>query len=345
MGTAAVLAGLGGHLPSRRVTNTELAAHLDTSDEWITSRTGIRERRRAESGVCTGDLAVEAGLRALKSAGLGDDAQIDLVVLATTTPDHPCPATAPEVASRMGLVGAAAYDLAAVCSGFVYALEAASSSIRAGRSACALVIGAETYSTILNPADRSTAVIFGDGAGAVVLRAGDEHEPGAITGFDLGSDGTRRDRITIPAGGSRQRATGTAPDAADQYFQMRGKEVFTAAVTHMTATARAAAHRAGWPLETVAHLVGHQANVRILRSVGEQLGIGAERLVANLDRVGNTSAASIPLALADAAAADRFAVGERIVLTAFGGGFTWGAAALTWPDITAVTSTERNGNR
>jgi 3-oxoacyl-[acyl-carrier-protein] synthase III len=345
MGTAAVLAGLGGYLPSRRVTNAELAERLDTSDEWITSRTGIRERRWAEPGVCTGDLAVEAGLRAIKSAGLGDDAQIDLVVLATTTPDHPCPATAPEVASRIGLVGAAAYDLAAVCSGFVYALEAASNAIRAGRAAHALVIGAETYSTILDPADRTTSVIFGDGAGAVVLRAGDETEPGAITGFDLGSDGTRRDCITVPAGGSRQRASGAEPAESDRYFQMRGKEVFTAAVAHMTASSRAASERAGWPLETIAHLVGHQANVRILRAVGEQMGIGAERLVVHLDQVGNTSAASIPLALANAASTGRFAAGDRILLTAFGGGFTWGAAALTWPGLAAIASTERNGNR
>ncbi|GAA1672388.1 beta-ketoacyl-ACP synthase III [Glycomyces endophyticus] len=342
MGTAAVLTGLGAHLPPRRVTNADLAERLDTSDEWIASRTGIRERRWADPGVSTGDLATEAGLRALKSAGLGDDARIDLVVLATTTPDHPCPATAPEVASRIGLVDAAAYDLAAVCSGFVYALEAASNAIRAGRAANALVIGAETYSTILDHTDRTTAVIFGDGAGAAVLRAGDDTEPGALTGFDLGSDGTRRDCITVPAGGSRQRAAGGEPAEADRYFQMRGKEVFTAAVAHMTASARAAAARAGWPLGTVAHVVGHQANLRILRAVGEQLGLDPGTVVSNLDRVGNTSAASIPLALADAAAAGRFAAGDRVLLTAFGGGFTWGAAALTWPDLAAVTTDERS---
>jgi 3-oxoacyl-[acyl-carrier-protein] synthase-3 len=345
VGTAAVLTGLGGHLPPQRITNADLAERLDTSDEWIASRTGIRERRWTEPGVSTGDLAVEAGLRALKSAGLGDDARIDQVVVATTTPDHPCPATAPEVASRIGLVDAAAYDLAAVCSGFVYALEAASNAIRAGRARHALVIGAETYSTILDHTDRTTAVIFGDGAGAAVLRAGDETEPGALTGFDLGSDGTRRDRITVPAGGSRQRTTEGEPAEEDRYFRMSGKEVFTAAVAHMTATAKAAAADAGWPLETVDHVVGHQANLRILRAVGEQLGLDPGRVVSNLDRVGNTSAASIPLALADASAAGRFAVGDRVLLTAFGGGFTWGAAALTWPELSAATTDERNRDR
>lgn len=334
MSRAAVLTGLGAHLPDHRVTNADLAARLDTDDEWIVSRTGIRERRWCDKGVSTGDLAVEAGMRALKSARLAEGARIDLLILATTTPDHPCPATAPNVASRIGLVGATAYDLAAVCSGFVYALEAAANAIEAGRAAHALVIGAETYSTILNPADRATSVIFGDGAGAVVLRRGEDDEPGAIAGFELGSDGSRHDRIAIPAGGSRQRSDRREPEAAERYFTMRGREVFTAAVEHMSGAARTLAERLSWPLETVDHLIGHQANVRILRAVGEQLGIGPERVAINLDRVGNTSAASIPLAMADAA--DRFEPGDRLLLTAFGGGLTWGAAALTWPDLGAT---------
>jgi 3-oxoacyl-[acyl-carrier-protein] synthase-3 len=329
----AVLAGLGAYLPPRRVTNAELAERFDTSDEWITTRTGIQQRRWTDPGVATGDLAVEAGLRALKSAGLGDAAEIDLLIVATTTPDHPCPATAPDVATRIGLVEAAAYDLAAVCSGFVYALESASNAIRAGRARHAMVIGAETYSTILNPADRTTSVIFGDGAGAAVLRRGEPDEPGAIAGFDLGSDGSKKDCITVPAGGSRERVGHAEAAASDRYFTMRGKEVFTEAVHRMAESSRRLAASVDWPLETVDHLIGHQANVRILRAVGEQLGIGDDRVVLNLDKVGNTSAASIPLALADAAGAGRFQTGDRMLLTAFGGGVTWGSAALTWPQL------------
>lgn len=333
----AVLAGLGAYLPPRRVTNDELAQRFDTSDEWITARTGIRQRRWTDPGVATGDLAVEAGLRALKSAGL-DAADIDLVVVATTTPDHPCPATAPEVATRIGMVEAAAYDLAAVCSGFVYALESACNAIGAGRSERALVIGAETYSTILNPDDRTTSVIFGDGAGAVVLRRGDHTEPGAVAGFDLGSDGSKKDYITVPGGGSRERVGPPGGTEADRYFTMRGKEVFTEAVRRMTDSSRRVADTVAWPLDSVDHLIGHQANIRILRAVGEQLGIDPDRVVLNVESVGNTSAASIPLALADAAESGRFRAGDRLLLTAFGGGLTWGSAALTWPELNA----ERN---
>ncbi|MFC8987956.1 ketoacyl-ACP synthase III [Streptomyces sp. SID9913] len=334
MPMTAILTGLGAYLPPRRVSNEELADRFDTTDEWITSRTGIRSRRWADPGTSTGDLAVEAGHRALKSAGVDPGpGAVDLVVLATTTPDHLCPATAPDVAARLGLTGAAAYDISAVCSGFVYALETAANAIGAGRAATALVIGAETYSTILNPADRTTSVIFGDGAGAVVLTAGDADRPGALHGFELGSDGTQKDVICIPAGGSRQRAALTEPAPGDEYFAMEGRKVFVSAVQRMTESSRALLDRIGWPVDSLGHLVGHQANVRILRAVAEQLGVPAERAVVNLDQVGNTSAASIPIALADAAAAASLTVGERVLLTAFGGGLTWGSAALTWPDV------------
>jgi len=332
------LAGLGGYLPPNRVTNDQLAERLDTTDEWITSRTGIRSRHWAGPGISTGDLAVEAGHRALKSAGLDTEpGAVDAVVLATTTPDHPCPATAPEVASRLQLGTVAAYDIAAVCSGFIYALATASAQIAAGQARRILVIGAETYSTIIDPTDRSTSVIFGDGAGAVVLEtAGSADAPGVLLGVDLGSDGAQRDLICIPGSGSRQRANPDRPDLSSPYFTMQGKHVFTAAVNRMAQSATALTDRIGWRTEEVDHLVGHQANLRILKAVARQLGLPEERAVVNLDRVGNTSAASIPLALADAAASGRFTPGERILLTAFGGGLTWGSAALTWPDITAV---------
>jgi 3-oxoacyl-[acyl-carrier-protein] synthase III len=332
----AVLRGLGAHLPSRRVTNAELATLFETSDEWITTRTGIRERYWAAPGQSTGDLATEAGRAALKSAGLDDGPDVGLLIVATTTPDHPCPGTAPDVAARLGLGHAAAYDIAAVCSGFVYALEAAANAIQAGRVERALVIGAETYSTILSPNDRTTSVIFGDGAGAVVLGRGADDEPGRLLGFDLGSDGSGKDLIRIPAGGSRQRTSGLPAAEDDQYFTMQGKKVFAHAVRRMSDSSLAVLDSVGWSADEVGYLVGHQANLRILRAVAEQLGLDAGQAVTNIDKVGNTSAASIPLALADAAAAGKFHTGERLLLTAFGGGLTWGSAALTWPDIVPV---------
>ncbi|SDP81208.1 3-oxoacyl-[acyl-carrier-protein] synthase III [Streptomyces sp. cf386] len=334
MNTAAVLTGLGTYVPPRVVTNEELSRTMDTSDEWIRTRTGIAQRHWADTGTATSDLAVEAGARALKSAGSAD---VDLVVLATTTPDHPCPATAPQVASRLGLRTVAAYDVAAVCSGFVYALACAAGAIAAGVAERVLVIGAETYSTILNPDDRTTSVIFGDGAGAVVLRAGDPSEPGALLAHDLGSDGSLKDLIMVPGGGSRQPVTGAAepgPRPADSYFGMQGKPVFRHAVTRMAESSQAVLDRAGWAAQSVDWFVGHQANVRILHAVADQLGMDKERTVVNLDRVGNTSAASIPLALADAVSDGLLAPGHRVLLSAFGGGVTWGSTALVWPDIT-----------
>ncbi|MEV8335054.1 beta-ketoacyl-ACP synthase III [Streptomyces niveus] len=328
--------GLGTYLPPRRVSNEELADRFDTTDEWITTRTGIRTRRWTDTGVSTGDLAVEAGRRALKSAGLSPD-DIDAVVLATTTPDHPCPATAPDVAAQLGLGHIAAYDISAVCSGFLYALAVAHGQIAAGQAGRVLVIGAETYSTILNPSDRATSCIFGDGAGAVVL-AGTESsdQAGDILGVDLGSDGSRKELIRIPAGGSRQRTSpGTVPDE-DLYFRMEGRQVFHQAVTHMGDSAIRLLDRIGWDKASVNHLVGHQANVRILKSLARYLDLPEDRAVINIDRVGNTSAASIPLALADAAVSGRLKPGDRVLMTAFGGGLTWASTAIIWPDITPV---------
>lgn len=328
---AAVVAGLGTWLPPRVVSNADLARRLDTSDEWIRTRTGITRRHVLEPGMATSDLAVEAGGRALKSAGGGG---VDALVLATTTPDHPCPATAPAVASRLGLTDVPGFDLGAVCSGFVYALAAGAGLIAAGTAGRVLVIGADAFSTILDPTDRTTTAIFGDGAGAVVLRAGSADEPGALGAFDLGSDGDLADLISIPAGGSRQRATALPAPAADYYFQMRGKAVFRHAVVRMAASARAALDRAGWRVDDVDRLVAHQANIRILDALAEELALPPDRIVSNIDAVGNTAAASIPLALGDAVRQGRLRPGHRILLTAFGGGLAWGSTVLRWPDIT-----------
>ena len=339
MRRAAVLCGLGGALPERAVSNEELAKQLDTSDRWIRTRTGIGRRHVVAPGEATSDLAVAAGRDALASARRGD---VDLVVLATSTPDRPCPATAPDVAHRLGLGTVPAFDVSAVCTGFVYALAAASSMITAGVAERALVIGADTFSTILDPADRTTRAIFGDGAGAVVLRAGEADEPGALLGFDLGSDGSGGDLITVRAGGSRQRSTPEPPGAGDHFFTMDGRPVFTQAVLNMSQSSQTLLDRIGWTPADVDKVVAHQANIRILNAVGDQLGLEEKQIVANLDRVGNTVAASIPLALRDAAADGDLQPGHRVLLTGFGGGLTWGSAALVWP---ALEPTELTDNR
>ncbi|MFE9414890.1 beta-ketoacyl-ACP synthase III [Streptomyces griseofuscus] len=359
-GPAAVLCGLAGWVPPRVVTNEELAERLDTDDTWIRTRTGIRRRHIAGPGQATSDLAVEAGRRALRSAGTGT---ADTVIVATTTPDRPCPATAPLVATRLGLAGAAAFDVGAVCTGFVYGLATATGLIAAGVAERVLLIGADTYSTIVDPLDRANAIIFGDGAGAVVLRAGEPDEPGAVGHFDLGSDGAHEDLITVAAGGSRRRTTGgqppyrepsygqpthtepshaelthaglahDEPTRAERHFAMRGKEVYRHAVTRMAASARAALSRAGRTIGDLDHFVPHQANLRILHSVADDLGLPRDRCVTDIDSRGNTGAASIPLALADALAANRLRPGDRVLLTAFGGGLTWGSCLLTWPHL------------
>ena len=323
---SAVLCGLGTWAPPRVVTNDELAQRLDTSDEWIRTRTGIAQRHVIEPGTATADLATEAGARALKSAGL--DA-VGAVIVATTTPDRICPATAPEVASRLGLANVAAFDVGAVCSGFVYALAAGTGLIAAGIADSVLVIGAEVITPFLDPEDRSTSVIFGDGAGAVVLRAGEPDEPGAIGPFDLGTDGEGSDLISVAAGGSRQPpVTGTAASAAN-YLMMDGREVYRHAIPRMVASSKRVLERRGWDVADVDRLVGHQANKRILDAVAKHLGIPEERATVNINRYGNTAAASIPLALADAG----LVAGDRVLLTAFGGGLTWGSTALVWPDL------------
>jgi 3-oxoacyl-[acyl-carrier-protein] synthase III len=318
MTRAAVVRGIGGWLPPQVVTNDHLARRLGTSDEWIRTRTGITSRHVCPPGVSTSDLAVAAGVRAMRSAGT---TSVDAVVLATATPDRRCPATAPLVASRLDLGPVPAFDVGAVCSGFLYALATAKGMIAAGIADRVLVIGADAFSTILEPVDRAANAIFGDGAGAVVVCAGAAGEPGALGDFDLGSDGSGEAMITIPAGGSRD------PGGADRYFRMTGKAVFKGAVERMTQSSRTVLAKTGWDAPDL--VVAHQANLRILHAVADQLDIPRERCAVHLDRVGNTAAASIPLALADAMPAE----GTRILLTAFGGGLAWGSVTLSWPAI------------
>ncbi|MEU6085093.1 beta-ketoacyl-ACP synthase III [Streptomyces sp. NPDC047108] len=330
MDRASVVAGLGGWVPPTVVTNHQLAAVLDTDDAWIRSRTGIQERRWVSPGQSTGDLAVEAGRRALSSAGTDT---VDAVVLATSTPDRPCPGTAPEVASRLGLGPIPAFDVAAVCTGFVYALATGAGLIALGTADRVLVVGADAFSTLLSPSDRSTRVIFGDGAGAVVLRTGSYSEPGALRGVSLGSDGSRSDLIEVPAGGSRERSTGLPVKTEDTYFTMQGQAVFAEAVRRMAESVRETASRIGWKPSEIDSLVLHQANARILAAVARRLALPRETLLSNIGRLGNTVAASIPLALADGVASGELRPGDRVVLAGFGGGLTWGSLALEWPQL------------
>ncbi|GAA1027336.1 MULTISPECIES: beta-ketoacyl-ACP synthase III [Amycolatopsis] len=333
MTSAAVLAGVGAWVPPKVVTNQELAARFGVTDEWIRRRTGIAQRHVASRGTATSDLAVEAGRRALESSGIG---AVGCVVLATATPDHPVPATAPAVADRLGLPGVPAFDLHAVCTGFLYGMAVASSMIKGGAAESVLLIGADTFSTILDPADPSTFPLFGDGAGAVVLRAGNRSEDGAVGEFVLGSDGSGADLIMVPGGGARQRSEPDAPAWSAQHFTMHGKKVFTKAVTRMAEASAQVLRAAGIEPAQVDRIVGHQANIRILHTLASQLDVPAERLAVNIDRVGNTSAASIPLAMADAAADESLSSGDRVLVTAFGGGLTWGAGLLSWPKVSVL---------
>lgn len=334
VGRAAVLAGVGGWVPRGTVTNAELEARMNTSDEWIRTRTGIGQRHHVEPGTGTRELAAEAGELALKSAG---DNSVDTVILATTTPDRMCPATAPEVASALGLGPIAAHDISAVCAGFVYGLSAAAGYIAAGIADRVLLIGAETFSAIVNPEDRDTAVIFGDASGAVVLRAGDPDEPGALGPVRLGSDGDLSDLIEVPAGGARQRSARTKPESHEYYLRMQGRKVYRHAKQRMVEASRDVLARSGWEIGDVDRFATHQANARISEAVAEELGLPRERVLSNIEHVGNTSAASLPLLLSDAASAGQLRPGDRLLLAAFGAGVVWGATSLTWPDIAPLS--------
>ncbi|MGC0334535.1 3-oxoacyl-[acyl-carrier-protein] synthase-3 [Streptomyces sp. SAI-170] len=329
-GPSAVLTGLGTCLPDTVVTNHELASALDTSDTWIRSRTGIHRRHLVDPGTATSDLAVEAGARALKSSGRSS---VDCVVLATTTPDHPCPATAPQVAARLGLSGVPAFDVSAVCTGFLYGMAAAQGLIAAGTAERVLLIASETFSRLIDPTDRTTAPIFGDGAGAVVLRAGTPDEAGAVGTTVLGSDGDRADLIVVDAGGSRQR---TSRRRADHFLRMDGPQLFRQAVERMAQATSEALHLANWQIRDLDRLLTHQANARITAAVAERLHLPADRCPSNIAQIGNTAGASLPLLLAHAVRTGQLHPGHRVALAAFGAGLTWGSTTLCWPELTVL---------
>lgn len=313
------IVGSGGYLPPRIVSNDDLAAELatrqiETSDAWITERTGIRQRHIADPGVTTSQLATEAARQALADAGIAAD-QVDLIVLATSTPDFVFPSTACLVQANLGIKGSAAFDVQAVCSGFVYALATADAFIRAGRARVALVIGAEVFSSILDWNDRSTCVLFGDGAGAVVLQADDQ--PG-IMAARLGADGSQMHILKAAGNVSHGTVVG------DPFLRMDGQAVFKLAVTSLTRSAQEVCKEAGIELADVDWLVPHQANLRIINFLGKRLGVAEDHVVVTVDKHANTSAASVPLALNQARRDGRIKTGDLVMLQGVGGGFTWG---------------------
>jgi 3-oxoacyl-[acyl-carrier-protein] synthase-3 len=314
-----VVAGCGSALPARRVDNQELAAEVDTTDAWIVERTGIRSRYIAGAGETTGTLATEAAKRALAHAGIAAS-EIDLIILATATPDQTFPATATSVQTALGIDDCVAFDVAAVCSGFLYALTVADAMIRSGSAKTALVIGAETFSRILDWEDRATCVLFGDGAGALVLR-GTDGEAG-ILATKLHADGRYNDLLYVDGGPSTTQTVGK--------LRMKGREVFRHAVTNLAAVLGEVLTAAGLTPADVDWVVPHQANARILDATAKKLGLSPDKVVVTVDRHANTSAASVPLAFDVAVKDGRIKRGDLIVLEAMGGGFTWGAAALRY---------------
>jgi len=325
-GWPVAIAGLGVRLPDRVVTNDDLAEVLDTSDEWIRTRTGIRQRHVAAPEEATSDLAAAAARDALADAGL-EAAALAAVIVATTSPDHAVSATAPLVASALG-VAVPAFDLNAACSGFVYALRVASGMVATGDGAV-LVVGAETLTRVVDPEDRSVAVLFGDGAGAVVLVP----DPDARLGpFVLGADGGGASMLWTASGGTRRPFDAEVLADRSHYLTMRGGDVYRNAVVRMTESAREVLELAELSVGDVDLLVGHQANVRILDAVAARLGLPAQLSQVSLDRHGNTSAASIPLALWDAREQGKLRDGDTVLLAAFGAGATWGACLLTWKE-------------
>jgi 3-oxoacyl-[acyl-carrier-protein] synthase III len=318
------ITGLGCHVPERVLTNDDLSKLVDTNDQWIMERTGIRERRIAADDEALTDIALPAARRALEMAG-ADPASIDLLIVATVTPDMAFPSSAALLADQLGMPDAAAYDLSAGCTGFVYAIAQAHGMLAAGLAQRALVIGADVLSKILDWTDRSTLVLFGDGAGAVVM---ERVEEGGFIGFELGADGGGGANLWLPGSGSRKF------EDPEKFVKMNGREVFKFATRVMVSSARAILEECGKTVEDVDVYVPHQANVRIIDHAAKKLGFPQEKTIVNVERYGNTSSGSIPLALADAADEGRLKPGKLVLLTGMGAGLTWGSALIEWTNET-----------
>jgi len=321
------IVGTGSYMPEKVLTNIELEKMVDTSDEWIVARTGIKQRHIADSDTPVSELCYQAALRALEDAKISPE-ELDLVIIGTITPDYAFPATAGLVAERLGAKKAAAFDIEAACTGFLYGVTTATQFIATGMYKTVLVIGGETMSKILNWEDRGTCILFGDGAGAAVLQSVEDGY--GFLGFELGADGLGGKLLSMPGGGSMYPATLETVEKKMHTVHMAGSEVFKFAVRIMGETALKALERAGLQKEDIDCLIPHQANMRIVDSAVKRLGIDPEKVVVNLDRYGNMSAASIPVALDEAAREGRFKYGDIVVMVGFGAGLTWGAAVLKW---------------
>jgi 3-oxoacyl-[acyl-carrier-protein] synthase-3 len=323
----ACITGWGTAVPEQRLTNAELEQRVDTTDAWIVERTGIRERRIVAPGDTTASLAIEAGTAAIKHAGIPPDA-VDLLIVATAMPEQPIPHTGAFVGEGLGL-RCGSFDLGAGCAGFVYMLVVGASLLTTGNLDQVLVVGAETLSRLIDPDDRSTFVLFGDGAASLVLSRSPDEGPGLLA-WDLGCDGSAIGLLEIRAGGSRMPSTPETIAAGEQYLKMQGQEVFRRAVRAVVDSGRMTLERAGVEPSQVAWFVPHQANIRIIDSAASRLGFGKDRTIVNIDRYGNTSAASIPIALAEAADDGRLREGDLVLMSGFGAGMTWGSALVRW---------------
>jgi 3-oxoacyl-[acyl-carrier-protein] synthase III len=327
VGRTCSITGVGSYVPAEILTNADLEKMVDTTDEWITTRTGIKERRRAAKDEFTSDMAAKAAQRAMEMAGVTGE-QIQLIIVATITPDMPFPATACLVQQKIGAKRAAAFDLEAACSGFIYGLEVAQQFINSRTYDTVLVIGAEKLSSIVNWQDRNTCVLFGDGAGAAILQ-NRENSHGLLTAV-MGADGEKADLLFMPGGGSRCPATTDSVAAKLHYLQMEGKETFKNAVQAMQSAATEVLRRCEIDITQIKCVIPHQANRRIIEVVGERLGATQEQVFVNLDKYGNTSAASVAIALDEAVSSGKIQRGDLILLIVFGAGLTWGAAVIEW---------------
>ena len=319
--------GWGRYAPSQVLTNADLERMVDTSDEWIQSRTGIRERRVAAAHETTASMAAVAGLRAIRTAGIEPD-DIDLILLGTLTPDYWMPSTAALVKEAIGNTRAAAFDVMAACSGFVYGFATAQAYITAGLAKHVLVIGAELLTRFLDYTDRSTCILFGDGAGAVVLSASEE--PGGALGVEMTTDPQGAYMIWLPAGGAKSPPSAETISRGEHYVRMEGKETYRFATKTMATTALESIRRSGLQPSDIDLFIPHQANIRIVEAVAKGLGLPMDKMFVNLDKYGNTSAASVPIALAEAVNEGRVKVGDNVVIVAFGAGFTSGAVTINW---------------
>lgn len=323
----ASITGIGSYLPSKVLTNYDLEKMVDTSDDWIIQRTGIKERRIVENGQITSDLATHASLRAMEDAGVSPN-DLDMIITSTITPDHIFPSTSCYIQQKIGASRASAFDILAACAGFIYALSVGESFVNSGAMKTVLVVGAECLSKITDYTDRTTCILFGDGAGAVVIqKSSTKHE---ILSTSLAADGSQADVLIMPGGGAKNPASLESVQQRTHYIQFKGKEVFKLAINNITNLITDTVNKNGFSLEDIDLIIPHQSNLRIIEATMEKLGLPMEKAVVNIDKYGNTSSASIPIAIDEARKEGRLSKGDIVMLVAFGGGLTWGSSIIRW---------------